>query len=109
MRKIKLIIGIVIAATVLYFASNSYFSKNPVQQAADSFVRNSPQVTAKIGQINSLSLRRYVSVAASDNAGAYRLYDYMVRGDKGNANVVVRATQQGNPPAYSYTVESLDQ
>lgn len=108
MGKIKILIGIIAAAVFLHFASSFYLSNSEQKKAAEDFVRMSPEIKSKIGDVKSLSLRRYVSVNASDTHGAYLLFDYMVRSDRSRANIVVRAVPQREQGKYLYSIDSLD-
>lgn len=110
MRMIKVIKWLafsLFSATVLYFSAEPFFSKDEQYRAVEEFVRNDSQVRAAVGTISSVKLRRYLSVQASDVSGAYRTYNFYVRGDKSKVEVSIRAVAQG-ANTYRYTVDSLE-
>lgn len=108
MKIAKLLIGFVVAVAVLNLATWLYFSKDEERQASEAFLRQNPQVVAEIGQVSSVTLRRHLSSHASENTGAYQLYDYLVHGEKAKANIVVRVTPTKDPKNFSYSIDSLD-
>lgn len=106
-KVLKWLALIFLSATVLYFSAGPFFYKDDQYRAVEEFVRNDSQVRAAVGSINSVKLSRYRSVQASDVSGAYRTYDFYVRGDKAKVEVSIRAAAQG-ASAYRYTVDSLE-
>lgn len=107
-RRLKILfLSALVVAAVLHFGSIFLFSNDEQHQAAQNFIAKDPRVIAALGQIESSSLRRYVAVRGSDTHGPYRLYDFMVRGQKGKARISVRVTPQAQS-RFLYTVESID-
>lgn len=108
MRKIKLVIGLFVAVVALHFVSTFYFSKDEQQMAAEAFFQTSPEIKENVGQITSIKMTRYISAAGTDTKGPYKIYHYVVQGEKSRARIIVRAVPQGEQGSDIYVIESLD-
>lgn len=101
MPKLKILFGLLlIVAAVGYFFSDFMLMRDERALAAREFARKDSGLIREIGTVEKLTLRRHVSVQASNAEAAYSIYDFMASGEKGKASIAVRAT-----PKRSGTIE----
>ena len=76
----------------------------PCDDAVESFLASSARVRSQVGTINSVRVRRRVSMAESTSGPAYISYDYVVKGDLAKALVELKA----DPTRCSFAINSID-
>ena len=85
---------LVAVSSVLVFLVTSYvFDSDKSIPTVKKFAASNEVVMAKVGNIKEIELIKRVAVSASESSSSYRLYTFLVDGDKANAIVVVRADQ----------------
>jgi hypothetical protein len=84
---------LVIASVAMYLTSDFVLNADKSKPAIEKFLASSEEAVAQVGNIKEIELVKKVSVSATDTSSPYRLYTFLVDGDKAKATVVVRVEQ----------------
>ena len=103
----RLAYWIAFAAMAACVAATLNYKKDERYLAAEAFARASPAVVAEVGAVSAIRLRRTIAVQAANIMSADTVYQFKVCGENGSANVVVRATPEGSPSSYRFTIDGL--
>ena len=105
MPKRKLVIVGIALAAIAYAAVSLIFRFDDTRVEAEQVLRQHEPLVAEVGEIVDLDLVRRVVVGTPEN---YRQYTFVIRGEQGNATVLIRVSPQsdgGN--AYEISIERV--
>ena len=84
-----LLVSTLAAFLITDFVLDSDKAKSDLVQ----FLSTNAEVSSRIGNVKEAELIKRVSVEAGADSGAYRLYTFVLNGEKASARVTVRAEQ----------------
>lgn len=100
---------LVVASSLAVYLITSYvFHSDKSIPAVEKFVAGNGEVAAQVGNIKEFELIKRVSVSATETSSPYRLYTFLVDGDKAKATVVVRVEQAGTHEQFLITRLDVD-
>lgn len=92
---------VVISTLAVYLITGYVFHSDKSIPAVEKFMASNGEVAAQIGNIKKFDLTKRVAVSATETSNAYRLYTFMVDGDKAKARIVVRVEEEGTRELFS--------
>lgn len=102
---------LVVASVAMYLLTESVLNADKSKPAIEKFLASNGEVSAQVGNVKEIELIKKVSVSATETSSPYRLYTFLIDGDKGKATVVVQveqAEQAGMQEQYQITRLNLD-
>lgn len=90
---LKWLAYLVIGSIVMYLITDFVLNTDNSKQAIEQFISGNEEVVAKVGNVKEIELIKKVSVSATETSSPYRLYTFLIDGDKGKATVVVQVEQ----------------
>lgn len=94
------------ASIAMYLLTTYILDAGKSKPAIEKFLESDRKLAAQVGDVSETKLVKRVSVAASDSSSPYRLYTFMVKGNKATATVVVHVDQTG--PQEHFSINRLD-
>lgn len=84
---------LVVASVAMYLITNFVLNTDKAKPVIEKFLESSEEVISQVGNIKKIKLIKRVSISATETSSPYRLYTFIVDGDKAKATIVVRAEQ----------------
>lgn len=103
-RNRKFWISSAILAVIFLSAIEFSMRNTPCKIETEAFVKTSAEISSRIGNIDSVTMRQFTSVPGSENESAYTVSRYVVRGARGSALVEVRT----DPADCSRVIRGID-
>ena len=76
---------------------------------AEHYLRTNTEIQRSVGSVRSLSRTKTTIVKKGDHTNAYRAYQFIVRGSRGNALVDVQVDNIEHPSKVAYSIRSIDE
>lgn len=102
---------LVVASVAMYLITEFVLNADKSKPEIEKFLVSNHEVATQVGHIRKTELVKKVSVSATETSSPYRLYTFLVDGDKAKATVVVRveqADQAGTREQFLITRLDLD-
>jgi hypothetical protein len=91
---------ILLASVAMYFLTNRALTADSALPAIKSFVASNAEIEKQVGKVTEVTPGKRVSVSATANEAAYRLYTVSVRGTSKTAVMIIRVEgNEGDGPA----------
>lgn len=95
---------VVASSIVMYLITTYVFHSDKAISAVKKFVASNKEVVAQAGEVKKVELIKRVSVSATETSSPYRLYTFLIDGNKSKATVVVQVEQAGIKEQYQIKV-----
>lgn len=91
------------ASVATHLLTEFIFNADKSKPEIEAFLMSNHKLATQVGNIKETELVKKVSVSATETSGPYRLYTFLVDGDKAKAMVVVRVEQAGTHKQFLIT------
>lgn len=99
---------LVAASVAMYLLTEFVLNADKSKPEIEKFLVSNHELATKVGSVKETELVKKVSVSATETSSPYRLYTFLVDGDKAKATVVVRVEQAGTHEQFLITRLDVD-
>lgn len=99
---------LVAASVAMYLLTEFVLNADKSKPEIEKFLVSNHELAAQVGSVKEAELVKKVSVSATETSSPYRLYTFLVDGDKAKATVVVRVEQAGTYEQFLITRLDVD-
>lgn len=107
-KVLKWFVYLVAASVAMYLLTEYVLNADKSKPEIEKFLASDHELAAQVGHIRETELVKKVSVSATETSSPYRLYTFLVDGDKTKATVVVRVEQAGSHEQFLITRLDVD-
>lgn len=99
---------LVAASVAMYLLTEFLLNADKSKPEIEKFLVSNHELATQVGNVKETELIKKVSVSATETSSPYRLYTFLIDGDKAKATVVVRVEQAGTHEQFLITRLDVD-
>ncbi len=99
---------LVAASVAMYLLTEFILNADKSKPEIEKFLVSNHELATQVGNVKETELIKKVSVSATETTSPYRLYTFLIDGDKAKATVVVRVEQAGTHEQFLITRLDVD-